>query len=266
MGTLEGKVAIITGAAAGIGAATAARLAEDGARVVVADINAEGAERQAQCIKDAGGDAIGVVTDIADEESIRALVDATVATYGGIDILHNNASAMDLTVRDGAVGDLELEVFDGTIRTNLRGTLVTSKLALPHILARGGGSIVNTASDQALVGDTGQTSYAAAKMGVIALTRSLATQYGRQWLRCNAICPGLIMSDRLKEKLTGEYLDRLIAHHLLPRAGEPIDIAHMVRFLVSDEGSFITGQVISVDGGMLAHMPSYASGGNIIKR
>lgn len=266
MGGLEGKVAIITGAANGIGAATAARLAQEGAAVVVADIDADSAVARADEIESKGGTAIGVGVDIADESAVDRLVAATVSRFGGIDVLHNNASAMNLTPADVDVLGLDLGTWDGTLHTNLRGTLLCCRAALPHILERGGGSIVNTSSGQALLGDSGQTAYAAAKAAVIALSRSIATQYGRHGVRCNAICPGMILTDRLRKKLDGPATERLLRHQLLARAGEPEDIAALVYFLVSDEGSFITGQAISIDGGLQAHMPSYAEGGNIDRR
>ncbi len=263
MGRLDGKVAIVTGSANGIGAATAYRLAQEGAAVVVADIDADGAAARAAAIVAAGDTAIGVGVDIADESSVHRLVATTVSAFGAIDVLHNNASAMNLTPSDVDVLGLDLDTWDGTIRTNLRGTMLCCKAAIPHILERGGGSVVNTSSGQALLGDTGQTAYAAAKAAVIALSRSIATQYGRRGLRCNAICPGLILTDRLRQKLDGPATERLLRHQLVSRAGQPEDIANLVCFLISDEGSFITGQAISIDGGSQAHMPSYADGGNI---
>jgi NAD(P)-dependent dehydrogenase (short-subunit alcohol dehydrogenase family) len=263
MGRLDGKVAIVTGSAHGIGAATATRLAQEGAAVVVADLDATGAARHAEGIVAAGATAIGVGVDIADESSVRDLVAATVSEFGGIDVLHNNASAMSLTPADVDVLGLDLETWDETMGTNLRGTMLCSKAAIPHLLERGGGSVVNTSSGQALLGDTGQTAYAAAKAAVIALSRSIATQYGNRGLRCNAICPGLILTERLKQKLDAPATERLLRHQLLPRGGQPEDVANLVCFLVSDEGSFIAGQAICIDGGSLAHMPSYADGGNI---
>jgi NAD(P)-dependent dehydrogenase (short-subunit alcohol dehydrogenase family) len=263
MGRLDGKVAIITGSANGIGAATANLLASEGAAVVVADIDADGAKRHAEAVTAAGGIALGLPVDIADETSVRDLIQMTVSTFHGLDILHNNASAMKLTPADVDVLGLDLETWDGTMTTNLRGTMVCTKYAIPHILDRGGGSIINTSSGQALLGDTGQTAYAAAKAAVIALSRSIATQYGHRGLRCNAICPGLILTRRLQQKLDAAAQERLVRHQLLRRPGRPEDIANLVLFLASDEGSFITGQAISIDGGALAHMPSYADGGNI---
>lgn len=263
MGRLDGKVAVVTGSAHGIGAATASRLADEGAAVVVADLDADGAVRHANHIVADGGRAIGVHTDIADESSVGYLIAATLSAFGGIDILHNNASAMSLTPADVDVLGVDLDTWDKTMATNLRGTLLCCKAAIPHLLERGGGSVVNTSSGQALLGDTGQTAYAAAKMAVITLSRSIATQYGSRGVRCNAICPGLILTDRLKQKLDGPATERLLRHQLLQRAGQPEDIASLVCFLVSDDGSFITGQAISIDGGLQAHMPSYADGGNI---
>jgi NAD(P)-dependent dehydrogenase (short-subunit alcohol dehydrogenase family) len=263
VGRLDSKVAIVTGAANGIGAATARRLAVEGAAVVVADIDADGAKRQAESIIAGGGAALGVAVDIAEESSVRYLVDAAVSEFGGIDMLHNNASAMNLTPTDVDVVGIDLGVWDGTLRTNLRGTMLCCKAVIPYLLERGGGSVVNTSSGQALVGDTGQTAYGAAKAAVVALSRYIATQYGNRGIRCNAICPGLILTDRLKRKLDAPATERLLRHQLLTRPGQPEDVANLVCFLMSEEGSFITGQAICIDGGSLAHMPSYADGGNI---
>ena len=265
MGRLDQKVAIITGAANGIGAATASLLASEGAVVVVADIDAEGAKHHAETITSAGGTAMAVQVDIADHPSIRDMVATTVSAFGGIDILHNNASAMNLTPDDVDILGIDLEVWDATIKTNLGGTMLCSREAIPHILKRGGGSIVNTASGQALGGDTGRTAYGTSKAAIIQLSRAIATQYGRDGLRCNTVCPGLTLSDRLKKKLDAPTLERLLKHQLLTRPGQPEDIANLVLFLVSDAGSFITGQLISCDGGAHAHLPSYAEGGNITK-
>ncbi|MGE0384170.1 MAG: SDR family NAD(P)-dependent oxidoreductase [Gammaproteobacteria bacterium] len=263
MNGFQGKVAVVTGAAAGIGAATAAAFAHTGARVVVADIDGAGAEARAKAIHDAGGSAIGVGVDIGDETAVRAMIERAVEAFGGVDFLHNNASAMDITPRDVGVAGMEREVWDRTLQVNLTGSMLCSKYALPHMIARGGGAIVFTSSNQALLGDTGQTAYAATKYALIALMRSIATQHGRHWIRANVICPGLIMTDRLKAKLNAAAQERLIRHHLLPRTGTPEDIANTVVFLCSDQASFITGQVLSVDGGAIAHQPSYADGGNI---
>ena len=265
MDRMTGKVAIVTGAAAGIGAATARLLASEGARVAVADINVEGAVACAKAITSAGGEATGIRVDIAEEESVRAMVAATLEVFGGIDVLHNNASAMDITPRDVGLLDLDRDVWDRTLQVNLTGTMLCSKHAIPHMIQRGGGALVMTSSGQALVGDTGQTAYAATKYAMLALTRSIATQHGRHGIRANAICPGLILTERLRKKLGENGLDRLVKHHLVPRVGTPDDIANAVLFLCSDDASFITGQVLSVDGGMLSHMPSYADGGNIAR-
>ncbi|GLS37456.1 hypothetical protein GCM10010869_30500 [Mesorhizobium tianshanense] len=169
---------------------------------------------------------------------------------------------MHLTPHDRAILDLDLAVWDQTMATNLRGTLLCCRQAIPRMIARGGGAIVNMSSCQGLSGDTAQTSYAASKAAMNMLSASLATQYGHAQIRCNAVAPGLIMTERLLAKLDECMQRHLRRHQLLPRVGRPEDVAALVAFLLSDDAAFIIGQVVCIDGGMLAHMPTYADGGN----
>lgn len=260
MGRLTGKIAIVTGAGSGIGAVTATTLAAHGASVVAADLNAQGAEKVVAQIAEAGGAAIAAAFDLGDEGSIQELVAAAVAGYGGIDILFNNAAATHLggTV-DVPIGQADGDVWDETMRINLRGTMQVTKHAVPHMVARGGGSIINTSSGAGLSGDLGHPAYGASKAAVARLTTYTATEFGKQGVRCNAIAPGLVVTAKTEETYAaGPMRDMMLRHHLTPRLGRPEDIASTVLFLASDESSFITGQVISVDGGLLAHVPYWA--------
>jgi NAD(P)-dependent dehydrogenase (short-subunit alcohol dehydrogenase family) len=263
MKRLEDKVAVVTGAGAGIGKACAIAAAREGARVVVADIDGPAAAACAAQIASQAGRALAVAMDIADEQGVTALFEAADLHFGGVDLLVNNASAMQLTPYDRAILDLDLAVWDTTLATNLRGTLLCCRQAIPRMIARGGGAIINMSSCQGLSGDTAQTSYAASKAAMNMLSASLATQYGYAMIRCNAVAPGLIMTERLCMKLDDAMQHHLRRHQLLPRAGRPEDVAALVVFLLSDDAAFITGQVVCIDGGMLAHVPTYADGGNV---
>jgi NAD(P)-dependent dehydrogenase (short-subunit alcohol dehydrogenase family) len=257
VGRLEGKIAIITGAASGIGKATAQRVAAEGARTVIADLNAAGAKEVADAIAAAGGEAIAVTVDMGDNDAVRAMIESAVTAYGGLDILHNNAAATALAAtRDLPVSAADPAVWDATMQVNLRGTLVAIQAAVPHMIARGGGSVINTASGAALAGDLGHPAYGASKAALITLTEYVATEFGKQGVRCNAISPGFIL---IPGKPGREAVAAtMLRHSLTPRLGTPEDIAALVVFLASDESAFITGQNICVDGGMRAHQPYVA--------
>ena len=258
-GKLAGKVAIVTGAASGIGRATALRMAREGAAVVVADLNGAGADAVAKEIAAAGGKAIGQPADVSDEASVVAMIAAAAKHFGGLDILHNTPAASDpaLMSRDGDIAELDVAVFDRTIAVNLRGPLLGCKHAIPRLLARGGGAIVNTSSAAALVGDPIRTAYGASKAGLDSLTRYVATQYGKRGIRCNSIAPGVIATPALAANVPPEMIAIYERSHLTPRLGKPEDIAAAVVFLASDDAAFITGQTLSVDGGLLAHHPAF---------
>jgi len=256
---LEGKVAIVTGAASGIGAETARRLAQEGATVVVADINLPGAEQQVARITETGATAAAVRVDLGDEQSINDMVAFAVNRFGGLDILDNNAADTRLSAtRDVGVEHTDTQVWDTLMRTNLRGTMLACKAAIPRMRARGGGSIVNMSSGSGLTGALAPTAYGVSKAGIITLTQYVATQHGKEAIRCNAIAPGLIVTDAASSYASGPFGEMMLRHHLTPRLGTPGDIASTVVFLASDEASFITGQVICVDGGLLAHAPYHA--------
>ena len=256
--SLGGRVAIVTGAASGIGRATAVALASAGASVVVADVNAEGAGRVADELADRGLIASGYAADMGDEDAVEEMVRHAVSTYGRLDILHNNAADTnaDLQGRDLAIVDLDIAVWDRTMQINLRGPMLGCKHAIPRMIEQGGGSIINTSSASGLTGDSSRAAYGASKAGLQSLTQSVATQYGKQGIRCNAIAPGVIRTPALEANVPPEAIEVYLANTLTPRLGLPEDIAAAVVFLASDAASFITGQILSVDGGLLAHHPA----------
>lgn len=258
---LKHRVAIVTGAASGIGRATAIALAEAGAAVWVADLNGEGAAQVAKSIRAGGGEAAGHLVDVAEEDSIAEMVAAAVNEYGGLDILHNNAAAVDVETigMDLEITELDVAIWDRTLAVNLRGPMLGCKHAIPHMLERGGGSIIQTSSAAGLRGDLTRAAYASSKAGLDSLTRYVATQYGKQGIRCNSIAPGVILTPALEANVPQEALDTYLRSTLTPRLGRPEDIAASVVFLASDEAAFITGQVLCVDGGILAHHPAVAA-------
>ena len=261
-GRLEGKVAIITGSASGIGAATASAFAREGARVVVADVNREAAERHAASIKGNGGQAIAIAVDLAEESSIVALIEQTVAQFGGLDVLHNNAADTRLSsTRDLSLEKTDTEVWDALWRVNLRGAMIATKHAIPRLRARGGGSILNTASGSAFQGMLSNTSYAILKAGIVTMTQYVATQHGKENIRCNAISPGLIVTPATEDTYANSSIgEMMLRHQLVPRFGRPTDIAELAVYLASDDAGFITGQCFHVDGGLGAHNPIYGDG------
>jgi NAD(P)-dependent dehydrogenase (short-subunit alcohol dehydrogenase family) len=254
---MRGRTAIITGSASGIGAASARRLASEGARVVVADINLQGAVSVADEINASGGDAFPWGFDLRDEDSIKALVTASLEHYGTVQVLHNNAAdvSADLIGADGPVGMMDTAVWDRTFQANIRGVMLTIKHALPALIRTGNAAIINTSSGAAFWGDLNISAYAASKGALNTLTRYVATQYGRLGVRCNAVSPGQVITPGVT--LTS-ILPAVRRHTLTPRLGKPEDIAAMVALLASADGEFITGQIVVVDGGIGAHGPHVA--------
>jgi NAD(P)-dependent dehydrogenase (short-subunit alcohol dehydrogenase family) len=257
---VAGKVAVITGSASGIGRATAELFAAEGASVVLADIDGEGAERAAEEIRAAGGRAIAQHTDIAVEADIARMVEAAVGEFGGLHVLHNNAAmtASHEHAQDADLLTMSVEFWDRSFSVNLRGAMLASKHAIPVMIAGGGGAIVNTSTNQSLAGDLSQFAYSAAKAGVNALTRSIATAYGRRGIRCNTVAPGFIATASTGKAVSAEMAEAIVSSNLIPRAGQATDLAQAVLYLASDEASFVTGQLISIDGGQLAHLPHYS--------
>jgi NAD(P)-dependent dehydrogenase (short-subunit alcohol dehydrogenase family) len=256
MRRLEDKVAIVTGGAGGIGSATARRLASEGARVVVADIDLPQASEVAKGI---GAQALALAYDAADVASIKELVEATVRHFGQLDILHNNAAitSPQVQAQDTTVVDIPFEIWDRTLQVNLKSYMAGCKYALPHMLARGGGAIINTASGSGSHGDLARVAYGTSKAAIINLTRYVATQHGRDGIRCNAISPGLILT-AASEKAVPELLRMISEHVSTPRLGRPEDVAALVAFLASEDAGYINGENITCDGGMCAHQPHVA--------
>ena len=240
---LQGKVAIVTGAASGIGRAAALRFAQEGAKVVVADINVAGASACAEEIHRQGGTAFFVGTDVARDADLQAMIQAAVTTYGGLDILHNNAYWTEARTAE----ETTLENWQRTLDVTLRAVWLASKYATPHMLARGGGVIINTASVHSIVGVPGYAAYQAAKGGVLSLTPALALELAPS-IRVVAILPGAIDTPavRISSDLT---VDKLLADIPMQRLGKPEEIAATAAFLASSDAAYITGTGIVVDGG-----------------
>jgi NAD(P)-dependent dehydrogenase (short-subunit alcohol dehydrogenase family) len=257
MALLDGKVGIVTGSGSGIGRATATRLAREGARVVVADINEDTARETVAQIEAAGGEARAQWVDVSDEAAVAAMCQAAVDGFGRLDLLHSNAADVTIVPRDLDVITMEVEVWDRTMAVNLRGALLGAKHALPHMLAAGGGAIVNTSSDAGQFGDLSRVAYGASKAGIDSLTRYIATIYGKQGVRCNAVSPGVVATPSLAANVPADQIEMFERSTVTPTLGKPDDIAGVVVFLLSDEARFITGQVINVDGGMRMHTPLF---------
>lgn len=251
MGRLTGRTCIVTGGAGGLGSATVRRLCAEGGQVVIADIMLEPAQALAEDIRASGGDAIALHVDLGDPDSIRKLIDDTLAHYGKLEVIFNNGAATqaDFLNRDGAAGDMEIEVWDTTFAVNARGTMLMIKYALSALIASGSGAIINTSSGAALLGDLARTAYAASKSAVNALTLYVAAQYGKQGVTCNVISPGMVPTATSRANQP-ELIRMVERHHLTPELGYPEDIAAMVALLASDEGRFVSGQILRVDGGV----------------
>lgn len=266
MGVLEGRVAIVTGASMdesggiGIGGATAQRMAREGARVVVADVKGAGARRLAESIQKSGGQALGVEVDVSRESDVARMVAAAVDTFGGLDILHNNAAALDPEVlgKDGDLLSLDVAAWERMFAVNLTGAMLGCKHAIPHMLKRGRGAIVNTSSVASLQGDLVRAAYGSSKGGLNAFTKYVASMYGKQGIRCNGVAPGLVLSATVRALFPEQAKAAMLRHHLTPYLGEPEHIAQVVVFLASDAAAFITGETLRVDGGFTAHAPTTA--------
>jgi NAD(P)-dependent dehydrogenase (short-subunit alcohol dehydrogenase family) len=254
MGALDGKVAIITGAATGIGRASAVVFAQAGARLVVTDVREEELRHTVEVVRGVGGEIVPVTADLARADAAAALVDTALSRWGRLHVLFNNAGVGTMVV-GGTVETIDLDRWDLAQDVNVRAMYLVSRAAVPAMRGAGGGSIVNTSSVAAFRGSLGRPShaYAASKGAVLALTRAMAASYGRDRIRVNAICPGTI-----RTRLTADFIERAERDAAegrgipLGRVGEPEDIAQCALFLASDEASWISGAAIVVDGGALA--------------
>ncbi|MGK7929511.1 MAG: SDR family NAD(P)-dependent oxidoreductase [Spirulina sp.] len=248
MGRLDNRVALITGSASGIGAATAKLFAREGAKVVIADINAEGAEKQAAEIRDRGGEAIAIPVDISDRQQVQELYKQTIAAFGTVHILHCNAGVLIV----GSADTPEEEHWYKTLAVNLTGHYFCVKYGIPKLKEAGGGSIIITASISGMMGEPDLIAYDTTKGGLINLTRQLAVEYAKDGIRVNSVSPGWIdtpFNDPIYEltPLDESSLDATIP---LARQGTPEEVANAVLFLASDEASYITGHNLVVDGGL----------------
>jgi NAD(P)-dependent dehydrogenase (short-subunit alcohol dehydrogenase family) len=252
---LDGKVAIITGGAGGIGAATARLMASRGAKLVIADIM----EDRAQAVAADLPDSIAVHLDLASEASIKAMIAACVAQFGQLDILHNNAALLgpDIARNDGNVEEMDTALWDQTYGVNVRGTMIACREALPHLRATRG-NIVNTVSNLALQGHLIQAAYSSSKAAIIQMTRAIAASHGRHGVRCNAVAPGMTVTPALLEAFPPPLRQAVEEETLRDQLGEPEDIAEAVAFLASPAARNITGQVLVSDGGCASHVPGIA--------
>jgi len=250
---LKNKAIIIIGSGSGIGAATAYRLASEGARLCCTDINEAGAIRVATEITRKGGEAFAIPIDIADEGSVNKAIAAAVKKLGRLDGAHVNAADLRTIMRDSDALAVELEDFDRTFLVNLRGHLLCTRAVLPHLLNAGGGAIVYTSSASADLGEPVRPSYGASKSGLNALMRHVASRWGREGITSNCVSPGVTITPEMMENLPKELIETTLARTPNRRLGKGEDIAGVVAMLLSNDGQWINGQVYHVNGGVLMH-------------
>jgi len=244
---LNDKVGVIVGGARGIGAATAKRLCEEGAKVIIGDILEDLAKETAEKITKAGGTAIGVHLDGTNAESQLEIVDRAKSEFGGLDFLHSNLAGG--TVGDDDALGIDVDVFDKSVAINVKSHLFATKAAVPALLERGGGAMIYTSSGAATSGAPNQPAYAMTKNAIHGLARHVAAKWGPEGIRANVICPGLIMTEAVAIYLDEKMIEGIRARTPSPRLGEPEDIAAAVAFLASEDATFVNGQVWHVNGG-----------------
>lgn len=248
MKTLTGKVALITGSGSGIGRSAAILFSQAGAKISVADINAEHGTETVNLIEANGDQAIFVECDVSKPEHVKNMISTTVKAFGGLNILYNNAGGS--TMMDGPVTEAPDEEFWRVIGLDLYGTFLGCKYAIPELIKAGGGSVINMSSNQALMGIPGRVCYTAAKGGIASMTRAMAVEYGGHKIRVNAIAPSVTLTERVKKLLEqSTEIQKQAERHLVGLA-EPEDVANLALYLASDQSALITGQVISVDSGV----------------
>jgi NAD(P)-dependent dehydrogenase (short-subunit alcohol dehydrogenase family) len=252
-GQLNGKVALVTGGASGIGRATALAFAREGAKLIIADMNEEGGQQTVHMIAEHGGEATFVQVDVSRATEVAAMISRTVQTYGRLDCAHNNAG---IGSRPRVLlHELSEESWDRVISINLKGVWLCMKYEIIQMCTQGGGAIVNTASIMGLVGSWSRSgAYNASKHGVVGLTKTAALEYAKSGIRVNAVCPGYIRTPLIEEALTSnpEMEAQIVARHPVGRMGRPEEIAEAVVWLCSDAASFVTGHTMTVDGGYVA--------------
>ena len=251
MGTnsFAGQVALVTGAASGIGRAAAQAFAAEGARVAVCDVDAAKGEETVAAIKAAGGEAMFVAVDVANAASVETMVERIVAAYGRLDVAFNNAG---INLENAPFPEWDEAVFDRTMSINSKGVMLCMKYEARQMLKQGKGAIVNTASVESFKGVPGHTGYAGSKHAVLGMTRCAALEFAKRGIRVNAVCPGVTRTPLIESVVAAYGMEALAGFHPMGRICEPEDIANAVLFLNSDKASMITGHALPVDGGMLA--------------
>ena len=252
---LRNKVVIVTGGSSGIGRATALRFAQEGARVAAFDVNDSAAAALLKELEAAGGEAMFCKVNVTESPSVQSAVDAVLARWKRIDVLVNNAGILRdgllVKVKEGAVvSSMSDEQFESVINVNLKGVFLCTRAVVPHMIAAGGGVVLNASSVVGLYGNFGQTNYIATKAGVIAMSKTWARELGRYQIRVNAVAPGYIGTEMVKQ-MPEKILDAMVSHTPLGRLGKPEEIADAYCWLASDQAAFVTGTVLSVDGGVV---------------